>query len=288
MSTDQSTTSAAELRDQKGGQTITVCLPARNEEATVGHIVETVRTQLVEKVELVDELMVVDDHSSDATAEVAAAAGATVIDAASTLADIAPGPGKGKALWRSVFASSGDLIVWCDADVTNFGTHFVTALVEPLLRDDTVSFVKGYYERPVAQGGFGGGRVTELTARPILTLLYPHLRHIRQPLSGEYAGRRSALEAVEFVAGYGVEIGLLIDLAERFGVDSLAQADLGSREHRNRSLLELSEQATAILQVALARHGTDDVDHALLERPDGISVPIDLEQVPALATIRAT
>lgn len=287
MLTDTLST-AVELCALKAAQTITVCLPARNEQETVGRIVESVRTNLVDNVPLVDELMVVDDHSSDNTAGVASAAGATVIDAATTLAEIAPGPGKGKALWRSVHASTGDLIVWCDADITNFGPHFVTSLIEPLLRDNTIQFVKGYYDRPVAAGGAGGGRVTELTARPALTLLYPHLRGIRQPLSGEYAGRRSALEAVDFVAGYGVEIGLLIDLAERFGIDAIAQADLGSREHRNRSLLELSEQATAILQVALERYGVDVAPEPLLERPDGVAVPIELEQVPAIETIRTS
>ncbi len=269
----------------KGDQTITVCLPARNEETTVGIIVDEVRRELVERVPLVDELLVVDDHSSDDTAGVAAAAGAKVVDAATTLDDLAPGPGKGKALWRSLHASTGDIVVWCDADVTNFSAHFVTRLVEPLLTDAAVQYVKGFYERPLAAGGTGGGRVTELAARPILTLVHPHLSHIVQPLAGEYAGRRNALEAVPFVGGYGVELGLLIDLAERFGVEAIAQVDLGSRKHRNRPLLDLSEQATAILQVALARADVEVASDVVLDRPDGARVPIHLVKLPPLASL---
>ncbi|MCC6338433.1 MAG: glucosyl-3-phosphoglycerate synthase [Acidimicrobiia bacterium] len=245
------------------GASVSVCLPARDEAATVGRIVSTLRRELVEAHPVVDEIIVLDDGSTDATAAVAAAAGAMVVAEASVLPAAGPGSGKGNAMWKSLHASRGDLVCWLDADLTAFGAHYVTRLLDPLLTDPEVVFVKGYYERPAADTGpgagrpGGGGRVTELVARPLISHLFPHLSGFVQPLGGEYAGRRDALEAVPFVEGWGVELGLLVDLARRHGLDALAQVDLGIRRHRHRPLAELGPQAMAVLVTALRRAGLD-------------------------------
>jgi glucosyl-3-phosphoglycerate synthase len=270
----------------KDDHVVSVCLPARNEAATVGDIVGCVKERLVDGCGLVDEIIVVDDHSTDATAAIAAASGARVVAAADVLPELGEGHGKGAAMWKSLVEAAGDLIVWCDADVIGFESHFVTGLLGPLLTDPEIGFVKGYYERPAADSGGRGGRVTELVARPMLALLFPDLRSVRQPLSGEYAGRRDLLEHLPFVEGYGVDIALLIDIANRFGTDVIAQADLGTRIHRNRPLDELSPQATAVIQTMLSRAG-HTVPIATLYRPD--LEPIDLEVVerPPVASLRA-
>lgn len=246
----------ADLADRKAAQglSLSVCLPARNEEATIAHIVATVRRELMIRVSLVDEIVVLDDSSTDATAAAAAEAGARVVNERSVLADAEPGSGKGNALWKSLYACEGDLVCWVDADIRNFGARFVSGLVGPLLAHDDIGFVKGFYDRPL-HGEPGGGRVTELVARPLLSRLFPALTAIRQPLAGEYAGRREVLDAVPFVQGWGVEIGLLIDISERFGIETIAQVDLGTREHRNRPLADLGPQAHAILVTALRRAG---------------------------------
>ena len=248
---------AGRLAERKGSRTIAVCLPALNEESTVGAICAEVRRTLMPPAAgLVDDLVVMDDNSTDRTREVAEAAGARVVGTADVLPEAGPGSGKGNALWKSVAATTADLIVWCDADLTSFEAHYVTALVEPLLADERVVLVKGYYER-LLNGGPGGGRTTELMARPLLAQFFPELAHIRQPLGGEYAVRRSAVEEVPFVEGWGVEVALLIDLSRRFGADAIAEADLEVREHRNRPLDELSPQALAILQTVLQRAGVE-------------------------------
>jgi glucosyl-3-phosphoglycerate synthase len=256
-------------RKERDGHRISVCLPARDEEATVGAIVEVLRERLVERSGLVDEVLVVDDHSTDATAKVAAEAGARVVAVDDVLPELGPGEGKGEALWKSVAACEGDLIVWCDADITDFGPRFVTGLVGPLLTHPELEFVKGFYDRPVGTSAHGGGRVTELVARPAISLLFPHLASIVQPLAGEYAGRRSLLERLPFVQGYGVDLGLLVDITDLEGTGVVGQVDLGTRRHRNRPLDELGPQALAVLQTALQRAGRlDEGTLATLVRPD--------------------
>jgi glucosyl-3-phosphoglycerate synthase len=273
-----------QLVEAKGDQTVSVCLPAHDEGDTVGSVVSKVRRRLMDRIGLVDEVLVVDDHSSDDTAKVAEAAGARVIDAAEVLADVAGGSGKGEALWRSLYMAKGDIVVWVDADITDFGSHFVVGLLGPLLTDPRVSYVKGYYERP-SHGGTGGGRTTELMARPVLATLFPHLSTIVQPLSGEFAGRRSLLEQLPFVRGYGVDIGLLIDVAEAVGPAGIVQVDLGTRVHRNRSLEELGPQALTVLQTALDRAGVRSANPATLCRPGLPPLVKGFSELPPLVTL---
>jgi glucosyl-3-phosphoglycerate synthase len=254
----------------------------------VGDLVQALHRQLVEGVGLVDEVLVVDDHSSDHTARVATAAGARVVTASEVLPSVAGGRGKGEALWRSLYAAAGDLIVWCDADILDFGPRFVVGLVGPLLARPDIAFVKGFYDRPRnGDRGEGGGRVTELMARPVLATLFPHLARIRQPLSGEYAGRRSLLERLPFVRGYGVDLGLLIDVAHVAGVDAIAECDLGTRRHRNRDLEELGPQALAVLQTALSRAGVRAVEPATLHRPERAPLSQVHGEIPPLGTLSA-
>lgn len=272
----------------KGSTTVSVCIPARNEEPTVGQIVERIRTKLIETYALVDEILVVDDHSTDRTAAEARAAGATVIDASTVLVEFGRGHGKGEALWKSLYASSGDIVVWCDADVRDFSTRFISGLLGPLLTDSSVGFVKGFYERPVDGHVRGGGRVTELVARPLLTMCFPELGDIVQPLSGEYGGRRSILEQLPFVEGYGVDIAMLMDIVDAFGVDTIAQVDLGERIHRNRPLHELSPMAAQVMQAALRRIQPGLVpDSFTLSPPDLDAHAITYAERPALASIEA-
>jgi glucosyl-3-phosphoglycerate synthase len=276
----------------KAGAVVSVCLPARNEEATIGPIVASVRHHLVDNAHLVDEVVVIDDGSTDATAEVARAEGALVLGADEILPDLPPGSGKGNALWLSLYACEGDIVCWLDADVRNFGPHFVTRLVAPMLMDPTIGYVKGYYRRPLFGEATGGGRVTELMARPLLSSLFPHLSRFVQPLAGEYAGRRELLESVPFVEGYGVEIGLLIDLVARFGLDAVTQVDLDVREHRNRPLEELGPQAMAVLITGLRRAGVP-VDRRLAElirfdcNRDIERVAVEIRERPPMITVPA-
>jgi glucosyl-3-phosphoglycerate synthase len=277
---------------EAAGTTVSVCLPARNEEATVGQIVATVRRNLVEGAPLVDEVVVIDDGSTDATAEVASWEGARVLAVDDILPELPRGSGKGNALWMSLYACDGDILCWLDADVRNFGSHFVTRLVEPLLTEPTIGFVKGYYRRPLYGDATGGGRVTELMARPVISSLFPHLAGFVQPLAGEYAGRRALLETVPFVEGYGVEIGLLIDLVANFGIEAIAQVDLDVREHRNRPLDELAPQAMAVLVTGLRRAGVP-VDKRLAElvryddhqQPERVAV--EIRERPPIVTVPA-
>lgn len=259
----------ADLVETKRSQrlTISVCLPARNEAPTIGDIVKNVRASLVgsDGTGLVDEIVVLDDGSTDSTAEVARDAGAMVLSEASVLPEAGPGSGKGNALWKSLHACMGDLVCWLDADLRNFDAETVTRLVEPLLTDAGTVLVKASYLRSFEGAPTGGGRVTELVARPLLSLFFPKLADIVQPLGGEYAARRDALEVLPFVEGWGVELGLLVDVVDRFGRDAVAQVDLGTREHRNRPVQELAAQSLAIIATALRRADLMHFDAPALE-----------------------
>ncbi|MEI2715747.1 MAG: glucosyl-3-phosphoglycerate synthase [Candidatus Nanopelagicales bacterium] len=246
------------LLTAKGDATVDVILPALNEEATVGEIVASVRGALMTSAcPLVDDLVVVDTHSADATAERAAAAGARVVSSADILPGVALERGKGEAMWRGLAATSGDLVVFVDADLRSFTPHYITGLLGPLLLDDGVHLVKAVYDRPLVSGDVriaaGGGRVTEILARPLINALWPDLSAVAQPLSGEYAARRTLLEALPMPCGYGIEIGLLVDTYRSVGLDGIAQVDLGEREHRHQDATLLARMSAQILHAALIR-----------------------------------
>jgi len=277
---------AASLVARKNGRTITLCFPCRDEAGTIGELVTAARRALVEQTSLVDELLVLDDRSTDDTAAVAAAAGARVVDITGIHAVHGVGHGKGNVLWAALHASSGDLVVFCDGDVTSFRPDWIARLVAPLLDDDSIHLVKAMYERPTTLGG--GGRTTELVARPLLSLYAPDLAGVAQPLSGEFAGRRSALEGIPFVEGWGVEIAMLIDIAHHHGADAIAQVDLGVRYHRHRSLHALSIQAAEVMATALGRLDPQLEQLATtLTRADGSVVPLNLAERPPVAARRA-
>jgi len=240
----------------KGLSRVSVCLPARDEAATIGAVIESsVLPHLAPGGSgLVDELVVVDDGSTDATAEIARGAGARVVSRQ-------PGGDKGRAMAAAFEASVGDVVVFLDADVENANADFVPRLVGPLFIYEAV-LVKGFYERPFNGQPSGGGRVTELLARPLIELLFPALVDVRQPLAGETAAHRWVFEKVGFAPGYGVEIGLLIDVVRDFGAESIAQVDLGVRVHRNRPLAELRPHADDVLRTALERAGITDLPPA--------------------------
>lgn len=241
---------------------VSACIPALNEGTTIGPIIETIREELMDRCALVDELVVMDSESTDATARIAEDAGAMVVQDHEVVPRLEPATGKGEAMWKSLFVLKGNLIVWLDADIENFHPRFVYGTLGPLLTEPGVSYAKAFYERPLRIGDeirpSEGGRVTEIMARPLLNMFWPELAGVVQPLSGEYAGRRSLLEQLPFFTGYGVEIGMLIDLSERFGIDIVAQVDLERRDHRNRSVHELTRMASAILQTAIIRLGDAD------------------------------
>jgi glucosyl-3-phosphoglycerate synthase len=246
---------------ERQGKTISLALPTLNEEKTVGKILSTIKRQLVDRFPLIDELLVIDSNSEDRTALIAESMGVPVFRHPDILPDRGSYTGKGEALWKSLFITRGDIVVWIDSDITGIHPKFVYGLVGPLLTQPHLGFVKGFYRRPLNLGGqvstTGGGRVTELTARPLINLFYPQLSGVVQPLAGEMAGRREVLEEVPFFTGYGVETGLLIDILRRFGLRSIAQTDLQERIHRNQTLLSLSKMAFAVVQVVLKRLGEE-------------------------------
>lgn len=241
-------------RKHAAGISVSVVLPARNEAQTVGAMVDAVTTLLGT---LVDEVVVIDGGSTDSTRRIATAAGARVHTARELLPQYGEPRGKGDALWRSLSVTTGDIVAFVDADIRNPDPRFVWGLLGPLLTEPTVQLVKGFYDRPLTTGGVvdraGGGRVTELLARPLLNLFWPELAGLVQPLAGEYAGRRELLEAVPFFTGYGVELGLLVDTLARDSQHAIAQVDLGERMHHNQPLADLSVMAYGIAQVALRR-----------------------------------
>ena len=245
----------------KAGTRVSVVLPALDEEATVGHIVASIDRALgagaPDDRRLVDELVVIDSGSTDRTAEVARSAGATVVARDDVLPALPAVSGKGESMWRSLAATTGDIVVFIDADLQSFTPSYVVGLLGPLLTHDDVHLVKAVYERPLVEGSTvvsaGGGRVTELVARPLLNQLWPHLAGIVQPLAGEYAARRSLLEQVSFPCGYGIELALLIDTLELLGLDAIAQVDLGVRVHRHHDERRLGRMSAEILATALER-----------------------------------
>ena len=272
--------SVDELIAAKRGRTVSVVLPALNEEATVANVVASIRPLLGG---LVDELVVLDSGSTDATAALAGAAGATVVSREQAVPELAPVPGKGEVLWRSLAATTGDLVAFVDSDLLDPDPAFVPKLLGPLLTTPGVHLVKAYYQRPLRAGDTvdanGGGRVTELVARPLLAALRPDLTGVLQPLGGEYAGTRELLASVPFAPGYGVEIGLLIDAYERYGLSAIAQVNLGVRTHRNRPLADLGVMSRQIVSTLLGRCGVKDSGAALTQFPlrDGVFVPIGTE-----------
>ncbi len=270
----------------KGDRTVSVCIPCRDEAATIGPLVSVIRAELMGDAGIVDELIVLDDRSTDDTARVAAHAGARVVSIDDVHATHGAGHGKGNALWATLVVSHGDFVVWCDGDVTSFEPSWVVRLLAPLLDDESVSLVKALYHRPTRYGG--GGRTTELVARPLMSMYFPELTGLAQPLSGEYAGRRSVLEQIEFVEGWGVEMAMLIDISRMSDASAIAQVDLGTREHRNRSLQSLSVQAAEVMATMLARAGVtlpNALDDLALRRADGSQVPLNLASRPRVVEI---
>jgi glucosyl-3-phosphoglycerate synthase len=251
------------------GLTISLGLPTLNEEASIARIIRVLREELVERHALLDEMVVIDSGSTDRTVAIAGDLGVPVVQHRDILPELSSFTGKGEALWKSLHHLTGDLVVWCDTDITNIHPQFVYGVLGPLLSDPRLGYVKGFYRRPLDFGGElqaeGGGRVTELAARPLINLFYPELSGLVQPLSGEYAARRELLERLPFFTGYGVEVGHLIDVLESFGLNRIGQVDLGVRIHRNQSLFDLSKMAFAILQVALKRLGDRHRIHLLEE-----------------------
>ena len=242
---------------EKQGLTISLVLPTLNEEETIGPIVRKAMREMVGRVPLLDEVLVIDSNSTDRTREIAEAEGARVVQHPDVLTRYGSFIGKGEALWKSLYETSGDIVVWADTDVRNWHPRMVYGTLGPLLHEPRLQYVKGYYQRPIVEGGVltegGGGRVTELVARPLINLFYPELSGMIQPLSGEYAGRRSLLESIPFFTGYAVEIGHLIDTTERLGIEGLGQVDLERRIHRNQELEGLSRMSFVILQAVMKR-----------------------------------
>lgn len=295
---------AEQLVRAKGGTRVSVVLPARDESATVGAIVTAIRDALVTAVPLVDEIVVLDSHSSDDTAAVARGAGAVVHHQAEVLPELGDRPGKGEALWKALHVTSGDVVAYVDADLREFDPQFVVGLLGPLLTDPGTAFVKAFYDRPLRTGDVvvpaGGGRVTELVARPLLNLHWPVLAGVVQPLAGEYAARRDLLEQIPFVAGYGVEIAMLVDVVERVGLAAMAQVDLGVRHHRNSDIDALGRMGAQVhlaLLSRLERHGrivlADAVSTSLTQyvrEGDGfapVTTDVAVGERPPMTTIAA-
>lgn len=237
--------------------TISVCIPTLNEEATVGKVIDVLKGSLMDDNKLIDELVVIDSGSTDNTKEVVESRGVKFVYSSKVLRKHGDVKGKGENLWKTLYVTKGDIIMWVDADIRNIHPRFVYGLVGPLLTHDNLAFTKAFYQRPIKVGEelvpLGGGRVTELTIRPLFNMYFPRLSGFIQPLSGEYAGRRWHLERIPFFTGYGVETGMLIDFVKKFGLKSVAQVDLVKRVHRNNTLSSLSNMAFGILQVFAKR-----------------------------------
>ncbi len=263
---------AASLALLKNGRRISVCIPTLNESATIAEIVSTIRRELMAGVDLIDEVLVIDSSSTDDTRELATAAGATVYLSSEIAASHGTHQGKGENLWKALHVATGEIICYVDGDISNFHPRFVTGLVGPLLTDDSFDYVKAHYERPIGKGidlrPNGGGRVSEILIRPLLSLFYPELTAIFQPLSGEYAARRELLESLSFPTGYGIEIAHLIDIAASGKLSRIAQTDLDQRVHRNRTDEELGKMSFAILRTIVSRLKSEGRVSADVSIPD--------------------
>lgn len=291
-------------RKQAQGTTISLGLPALNEEATIANVITTVRDALMVKYPLLDEMIVIDSNSTDRTVEIAQSLGVSVYRHPDILPEMGSYPGKGEALWKSLHVLSGDIVAWVDTDIVNIHPRFVYGLLGPLLVSPQVQYVKGFYRRPLRVGdklqAGGGGRVTELVARPMLNLFFPELSGVIQPLSGEYAGRREALERVPFFHNYAVETGLLIDVLGQFGLSAIAQVDLKERIHHNQPLGALSKMSHVIIQAIferlndqqiIAMHGEPSRSMKLV-REDDEQLSLDIEALynierPPIITVPA-
>jgi len=264
---------ADRLRAQRE-ETISVCVPAREEAATIAGVVAPLVA--LRDAGVIDQVVVVDASSSDETAAIAATLGAEVHDEASLMADLGPAVGKGDAMWRALGVLTGDLVCFVDADTDPFDERFACGVLGPLVCEPGVQFVKGFFRRPFRLGAVveptGGGRVTELTARPLLRAFYPELASLHQPLAGEMAARRELLERIAFCTGYAVETGLLLDVYAEVGIDAIAQVDLDVRQNRHQPLEDLAPMAAAVLAAVTSRLEREgrllaSGDAALLERP---------------------
>lgn len=246
-----------EAKDKKN-LTISLCLPTLNEEATIAKEILIMRSELMSSHPLLDEIVVVDSGSTDNTKEIAKTFGANVYDSANILPEVKTFKGKGENLWKALYITKGDIIIYIDADIKNIHHRFAYGLLGPLLLTDHIKYTKGFYDRPLAIGKnksrpTGGGRVTELVIRPLFSLFYPELTQIIQPLSGEYAGYREIFEKIPFPIGYGVETSLIIDICQKWGLDVIAQIDLEKRIHRNQDTKALGRMAFSIMKTFLKR-----------------------------------
>jgi len=268
---------------RRTGLTVSVVIPARDEAATIGDVVGRLHRAFRRDCDLVDELVVIDGSSTDDTARLAAEAGAEVHAIEDVRPDLGTHRGKGEALWKGQLVTTGDLLVFVDADLTEWDTHFVTGLLGPLLTDPSVALVKGFYERPLRVGDTddpaGGGRATELVARPLLALARPALTEVVQPLAGEWAVRRDVFATLSVPVGYGVDVAALVDVHDRLGLDAIAQVDLGRRAHSHQSLHDLGPMAVQVMAAVLSRSGRDVDASALLRqfRPGAADRPTPLE-----------
>jgi hypothetical protein len=276
-------------------RTVSVIVPARSVVGTIGAVIEALMP--LERVGLIDELVVVDAASGDGTAERAEMAGATVLQESDLMPDHGPARGKGDAMWRGLTATTGDVVAFLDADTHDFHAGFLLGLLGPLFEDNALAFVKGSFRRPLRIGAEmrpdEGGRVTELMARPLINLHLPELAGFHQPLAGEVAARRNVLERLSFPVGYGVEIAMMIDVARTVGLEAMAQVDLGTRQNRHQPLRELGAMAYAVMVAAMRRvqpEAVEGLEMGPLAQPCGGSLEtrdVPIEERPSLVSLRA-
>lgn len=249
----------AKLKADKG-YSVAVVIPTLEEEETVGNVLDCLITKLIKQNNIVDEMIIIDGGSKDNTKEICSlySDNITFYEQSQILDEVCNFNGKGEALWKALYVTKSDIVIYIDSDIKNFDERFVTGILGPILINDSIKFVKGYYKRPyIASEGMKsneGGRVTELCARPLLNILYPELSGFIQPLGGEYGGFRSVLENIEYTSGYGVEVQSLIEILEKFGLDCIAQSNLIERVHRHQPINSLSKMSSAIMQTILRRH----------------------------------